>query len=227
MKKHRITVLIPCYNEEDNILKVIDMVKKVDLGYPKEIIVVDDGSEDSSVDKVKTQTVVKLLQHEENQGKGKAIQTGLQHATGDIIVIQDADLEYFPKDIPSLLNPLIKRETDVVYGSRFLGKADGMSISHNFGNKVLSWATRLFYGNSITDMMTGYKAFFRSDLEGISLKSKGFEFEPEITTKLLKMDKKIIEVPISYSYRKKGKAKIGWKDGIICLWWLIKGKFSK
>lgn len=227
VKKHRITILIPCYNEEDSIIEVINMVKNVDLGYPKEIIVVDDGSEDSSVDKVKTQTGVKLLQHDKNQGKGKAIQTGLQHAKGDIVVIQDADLEYFPRDIPALLDPLIKRKTDVVYGSRFIGEADGMSISHSFGNKVLSWATRFFYGNSITDMMTGYKAFFRSDLKGIPLESKGFEFEPEITIKLLKRGKKILEVPISYSYRKKGKAKIGWKDGVICLWWLIKGKFSK
>ncbi|MHA1208294.1 MAG: glycosyltransferase family 2 protein [Candidatus Freyarchaeota archaeon] len=227
MKKPRITILIPCYNEENSILEVINMVKSVDLGYPKEIIVVDDGSEDSSVEKVRTQTGVKLLLHEKNQGKGKAIQTGLKHATGDIVVIQDADLEYFPKDIPLLLAPLIKGEADVVYGSRFLGKPEGMSFSHNIGNRVLSWATRILYGNSITDMMTGYKAFFRTDLEGVSLESRGFEFEPEITVKLLKKGKKITEVPISYSYRKKGKAKIGWKDGVICLWWLIKGKFQK
>ena len=227
MKKPRITILIPCYNEENSILEVINMVKSVDLGYPKEIIVVDDGSEDSSVEKIRTQTGVKLLLHEKNQGKGKAIQTGLKHATGDIVVIQDADLEYFPKDIPLLLAPLIKGEADVVYGSRFLGKPEGMSFSHNIGNRVLSWATRILYGNSITDMMTGYKAFFRTDLEGVSLESRGFEFEPEITVKLLKKGKKITEVPISYSYRKKGKAKIGWKDGVICLWWLIKGKFQK
>ncbi|MHA1580419.1 MAG: glycosyltransferase family 2 protein [Candidatus Freyarchaeota archaeon] len=227
MKKPRITILIPCYNEENSILEVIDMVKSVDLGYPKEIIVVDDGSEDSSVEKVKTRTGVKLLLHGKNQGKGKAIQTGLKHATGDIVVIQDADLEYFPKDIPLLLAPLIKGEADVVYGSRFLGKPEGMSFSHNIGNRVLSWATRILYGNSITDMMTGYKAFFKTDLEGVSLESRGFEFEPEITVKLLKKGKKITEVPISYSYRKKGKAKIGWKDGIICFWWLIKGKFQK
>jgi len=227
VKKPRITILIPCYNEENSILEVINMVKSVDLGYPKEIIVVDDGSEDSSVEKVRTQTGVKLLLHEKNQGKGKAIQTGLKHATGDIVVIQDADLEYFPKDIPLLLAPLIKGEADVVYGSRFLGKPEGMSFSHNIGNRVLSWATRILYGNSITDMMTGYKAFFRTDLEGVSLESRGFEFEPEITVKLLKKGKKITEVPISYSYRKKGKAKIGWKDGVICLWWLIKGKFQK
>nr|MDO8077713.1 glycosyltransferase family 2 protein [Candidatus Freyarchaeota archaeon] len=227
MKKLRITILIPCYNEENSILEVINMVKSVDLGYPKEIIVVDDGSEDSSVEKIRTQTGVKLLLHEKNQGKGKAIQTGLKHATGDIVVIQDADLEYFPKDIPLLLAPLIKGEADVVYGSRFLGKPEGMSFSHNIGNRVLSWATRILYGNSITDMMTGYKAFFRTDLEGVSLESRGFEFEPEITVKLLKKGKKITEVPISYSYRKKGKAKIGWKDGVICLWWLIKGKFQR
>jgi len=227
VKKLRITILIPCYNEENSILEVINMVKSVDLGYPKEIIVVDDGSEDSSVEKIRTQTGVKLLLHEKNQGKGKAIQTGLKHATGDIVVIQDADLEYFPKDIPLLLAPLLKREADVVYGSRFLGKPEGMSFSHNIGNRVLSWATRILYGNSITDMMTGYKAFFRTDLEGVSLESRGFEFEPEITVKLLKKGKKITEVPISYSYRKKGKAKIGWKDGVICLWWLIKGKFQK
>jgi len=227
VKKPRITILIPCYNEENSILEVINMVKSVDLGYPKEIIVVDDGSEDSSVEKIRTQTGVKLLLHEKNQGKGKAIQTGLKHATGDIVVIQDADLEYFPKDIPLLLAPLIKGEADVVYGSRFLGKPEGMSFSHNIGNRVLSWATRILYGNSITDMMTGYKAFFRTDLEGVSLESRGFEFEPEITVKLLKKGKKITEVPISYSYRKKGKAKIGWKDGVICLWWLIKGKFQR
>jgi len=138
VKKPRITILIPCYNEENSILEVINMVKSVDLGYPKEIIVVDDGSEDSSVEKIRTQTGVKLLLHEKNQGKGKAIQTGLEHATGDIVVIQDADLEYFPKDIPLLLAPLIKGEADVVYGSRFLGKPEGMSFSHNIVNRVLS-----------------------------------------------------------------------------------------
>ncbi|MEM2135602.1 MAG: glycosyltransferase family 2 protein [Candidatus Freyarchaeota archaeon] len=227
MEGLKITVLIPCYNEENNILEVIDLVKKVDLGYPKEIIVIDDGSEDSSVDKIKTQTGIKLLQHKKNLGKGKAIQTGLSHATGDIIVIQDADLEYFPNDIPRLLEPLIKGQADAVYGSRFLGVADGMSFSHNFGNRLLSWVTRLLFKNSITDIMTGYKVFFKKALDGISLQCKGFELEPEITVKLLKKGKRIVEVPISYSYRRKGKAKIGWKDGVICLWWLIKGKFSK
>ncbi len=227
MEEIKITILIPCYNEENNILEIIDLVKKVDLGYPKEIIVIDDGSEDSSVEKIKTQTGIKLLQHKKNLGKGKAIQTGLLHATGDIIVIQDADLEYFPNDIPRLLEPLIKGQADAVYGSRFLGVADGMSFSHNFGNRLLSWATRLLFRNSITDIMTGYKVFFKKALDGISLKCKGFELEPEITVKLLKNGKRILEVPISYCYRRKGKAKIGWKDGIICLWWLIKGKLSK
>ncbi len=227
MEKLKVTVLIPCYNEENNILEIIDLVKRVDLGYPKEIIVIDDGSEDSSVDKIKTQTGIKLLQHKKNLGKGKAIQTGLSHATGDIIVIQDADLEYFPNDIPRLLEPLIKGQADAVYGSRFLGVADGMSLSHNFGNRFLSWATRLLFKNSITDIMTGYKVFFKNALDGISLDCKGFELEPEITVKLLKKGKRVVEVPISYRYRRKGKAKIGWKDGVICLWWLIKGKFSK
>ena len=167
-----------------------------------------------------------LIEHEVNQGKGAALQTGFKHAIGDIILIQDADMEYHPKDIPSLVEPILSDEADVVYGSRFRGEGiHTMSWSHRFGNKGLSIATRLLYGFKTTDMETGYKAFKREIINGISLKAKSFNIEPELTAHFSKMKARFVEIPISYKYREKGNAKISWKDGVIALWWLIKLRF--
>ncbi|MBS7288576.1 MAG: glycosyltransferase family 2 protein [Candidatus Freyarchaeota archaeon] len=218
---------MPCFNEEGTISEVIERVKRVDLGLEKEIVVVDDGSTDSSFEKASSHSGVVVVRHERNMGKGAAVKTGIAHSTGDIVVIQDADLEYLPEDIPGLLAPLLRGEADVVYGSRFIGSIEEMSLSHRLGNRVLSWTTRLFFGSKITDMMTGYKAFKREAVEGLELRARRFEFEPEVTAKLLKRGAKIVEVPIKYSVRKSGEAKIRWRDGLTCLWWLLKEKLRR
>lgn len=221
----KISVVIPCFNEADSISDVLTQLSnaRLDLG---EIIAVDDGSTDGTAEIIRRARNVTLIQHERNLGKGAAIRTGLDNVTSDIVVIQDADGEYSPNDIRALTRPIFDGKADVVYGSRFQGSIQGMSTSHLIGNKALTWATEILYWTKITDMMTGYKAFKRSMLDGLKLESRGFEFEPEITSKLLKKNAKIVEVPISYSYRKKGRAKIGWKDGFKALWWLIKCRFS-
>nr|HDO80176.1 glycosyltransferase family 2 protein [Candidatus Bathyarchaeota archaeon] len=222
----KVSIIIPCFNEEATISEVIERVKRVDLGVEKEIIVVDDGSTDESFDEARKHDGIILVRHERNMGKGAAVRTGIRHSTGNVIVIQDADMEYFPEDIPALIAPILRREADVAYGSRFLGSIKGMSLSHYVGNQILSWATRILFGANVTDMMTGYKAFRRDVIEGLKLKSKGFEFEPEVTAKLLKRGVKIVETPIVYSVRRNGVAKIRWSDGVVCLWWLIKEKIK-
>jgi len=221
----KITVIIPCFNEASSISDVLNQLLSSQLDL-KEVIVVDDGSTDGTTEVVRRAPGVTLIQHQRNLGKGAAIQTGLDNATGDIIVIQDADGEYCPKDIPALTKPIVDGKADIVYGSRFLGSISDMRKSHLIGNKALTWATEILYWTNITDMMTGYKAFKRPVLEGIKLESRGFEFESEITSRLLRKNMKIAEVPITYSYRKKGRAKIGWKDGFKSLWWLIKCRFQ-
>jgi len=218
----KVSVIIPCYNEEDTIAETINRVKNVSISYEKEILVVDDNSTDDSVKITQRFTGVRLLQHTVNRGKGAAVQTGVASATGDIIVIQDADLEYNPREIPKLIEPIVKGETEIVYGSRFLGACKGMSKSHFLGNKVLSLTASILYSSKITDIMTAHKVFRTSILKGVQLNSKGFEFEVEITAKVLNRHLKIVEIPIIYKYRESGKAKIRWKDGLKSLWWLFK-----
>lgn len=220
------SIIVPCYNEEETIAATVEKVKDVDLDCGKEILVVDDGSTDNSASIVEKIKGVKLIRHDENRGKGSAVKTGVKLATGDIIVIQDADLEYPPEEIPKLIKPILENKVDAVYGSRFLGSHKGMSASHFLGNKVLSLATRILYNARITDVMTGHKAFLREALDNVELKAKRFEFEPEVTAKVLQKRYSIIEVPITYEYRKRGKAKISWKDGIVSIWWLLKSRLT-
>ena len=224
-KNMRITVIIPCFNEANSVTDVISQLLSTGLDL-KEVIVVDDGSTDGTTEVIRRTPGVTLIRHERNRGKGAAIRTGLDNASGDAIIIQDADGEYSPKDIPALIKPIAEGKADVVYGSRFLGSIRDMSTSHLIGNKALTWATEILYWTRITDVMTGYKVFRRYALDGIKLESKGFEFEPEITSRILRKNIKIVEIPISYSYREKGIAKIGWKDGFKALWWLIKCRFQ-
>ena len=228
----KLTVIIPVYNERKTIKTIINAVSKVKLAIDKEIVIIDDHSTDGT-DKVLAkikQKNVRIFRHAKNQGKGMAIRTGLSKAKGDLIIIQDADLEYDPKSYPALIKPILDGETRVVYGSRFMGNTLKMVGKHKtilphhlIGNKLLTWATNLLYGRWISDMETCYKVFRRDCIDNIKLKSKKFDFEPEVTAKLLKSGEKIIEIPITYSPRgfEEGK-KINWRDGLMALWTLIK-----
>ena len=223
----KITILIPCFNEEDTIGQVIERVMDIENSFEKEVIVVNDGSTDGSEQKVRElgNDQVRLISHPRNRGKGAAIRTGIENATGQIIVIQDADLEYFPENIPRLVKPILEDKADIVFGSRFLGTIRGMSFRHRIGNRVLSATTSFLYETRITDVMTGHKAFNIRDAKDIQLDCKRFETELELTVKFLKRHKRILEVPIPYEYRRKGKSKISWKDGFTALFWLLKSRF--
>ena len=231
MKK--LSIIIPVYNEEKTISEIINKVKKAKLGnIIKEIIVIDDSSTDNTkkiLSKIKDKKI-KIFFHQKNQGKGCAIRTGLNHATGDIILIQDADLEYDPKEYQKLLAPILENKTKVVYGSRLeriRKDLKNMYKLHYIGNIFLTITTNLLYGAKITDMETGYKVFRKEVIDNIRLKAKRFDFEPEITAKMLKRGYKIKEVPIDFLARKfdEGK-KITWRDGLKALYYLIKYRFT-
>ena len=228
----KLSIIIPAYNEEKTILKVISRVKNAKLGnIKKEVIVVDDFSTDGTkrvLSKLKNKGM-KIFFHEKNQGKGAAIRTALKHATGDVILIQDADLEYDPKEYKKLIKPIIEGKAKVVYGSRFESirkNLEKMYKLHYFGNLFLTVMTNILYGAKITDMETGYKVFRKEVIEGIKLRARRFDFEPEITAKILKKGYKIMEVPIDFMGRKfsEGK-KITWKDGVKALYYLLKYRF--
>ena len=222
-----LSIVIPAYNEEQTIASVLEEIQKLELDLDTEIVVVDDGSTDRTVEVARKFSKTKIIRHKRNQGKGAAIRTGIQHAKGEIIVLQDADLEYFPKDIPDLVKPIIEKKADVVFGSRFIGKMDGMSVSHLLGNKVLTYLTRILFRVPLTDIETGYKVFSREVVDCLDLVSGGFEIEPEIVTKTLQGNYRLIEIPIHYRYRKKGESKISWRDGIKSLIYLVKAKIGK
>lgn len=237
-----ISILIPVFNEEKTILKILTRVKKANtLGLKKEIIIINDGSTDQSQTKISQfkdqnpQLNLKSIKHQKNQGKGAALQSGFKSATGQILLIQDADLEYHPRYYPKLLKPILKNKTQVVYGSRLMkmnlvlfGKNRTPFPIHFIANKFLSFLTRLLFSFSITDMETGYKVISRQVYKKLHLTSKGFECEPEITAKILKLGFKIIEVPITTQPRgyQEGK-KITFQDGIKALISLFKFRFQK
>ncbi|MDA3898312.1 MAG: glycosyltransferase family 2 protein [Desulfobacteraceae bacterium] len=220
-----LSVVIPAYNEEETIMEIIDRV--LDSPFKKEVIVVDDGSTDNTrhiLSKIEN-SVIKVIFHENNAGKGSAVQTGFDAATGDIIVIQDADLEYNPDEYPVLLNPILSGNADVVYGSRFGGHGEHRVLYfwHYVGNRFLTLLSNMFTDLNLTDMETCYKAFSRQALQGIRINEKRFGFEPEITAYIAKKKLRIYEVPISYYGRtyEEGK-KINWKDGFRALWCIFK-----
>ena len=243
----RLSIIMPVYNERETLEEIVRRVRAVDLTVAdsdrqssvrapivleREIVIVDDGSTDG------TRTILdewranpppdmQIIYHEHNGGKGAALRTGFQHATGDILVIQDADLEYDPRDYVDLLEPLLDGRTSVVYGSRFMGgPRSAMSLSHTVGNKLLTVFTNLLFGTSLTDMETCYKCFQREVILDIPLHSRRFEIEPEITAKILKRGHSIFEVPIRYNGREfhEGK-KITWRDGFSAISTLIKYRF--
>ncbi len=225
----KLSVLMPVYNERDTIREIVQRV--LATGIPHEVIIVDDGSTDGTreilAEMDSRDARVRIFFHEQNQGKGAAVRTALQHATGDIVLIQDADLEYDPRHYPFLLQPIQEGIADVVYGSRFLGAPRRPILFWNMvGNKILTLLTNILYNNILSDMETGYKVFRREVIQNIPLHAKRFDFEPEITAKLLKRKVRIYEVPIAFNPRdySEGK-KIGLKDAFEALWTLIKYRF--
>ncbi len=232
----KLSIIIPVYNEEKTVQAAINKVYQVKLpSIAKEIIVINDGSTDSSKFKVQSLKLkeVKLISHSKNLGKGAAIRTGLKIARGDLVVIQDADLEYNPEDYNKLLEPILKKRASVVYGTRlktyplkFWGGNKTILPTHLIANRFLTFLTNLLYGSQLTDMETCYKIFKKEIFKKILIKSNRFDFEPEITAKILKLNIPIIEVPIEVRPRTymEGK-KINWLDGFIAIWTLVKYKF--
>ncbi len=224
----KLSVIVPVFNERNTVAEVIRRMRTVQLPLDREILIVDDGSDDGTrhvLSQVGDSTV-RVLLHDRNRGKGAAIRTALGHVRGDLVLIQDADLEYDPEDWPKLLAPAMKGRATVVYGSRFTGERRNMLILHWIGNRFLSLITNLLYNSTLSDMETCYKLFDRRVLDGITLHAERFEFEPEVTAKVLRQGIRIYEVPISYTGRElyEGK-KITWRDGFAAIRTLIKYRF--
>lgn len=224
----KISVIIPAYNEIHTIREIIQRVQNT--GLVDEIVVVDDGSVDGTRDILRDldgKNGLQVILHERNQGKGAAVVTGFKNATGDVFIIQDADLEYDPRDYPELIQPIEEGLADVVYGSRFMGAPRRATMFwHMVANKLLTFMTNLLYDNILTDMETGYKVFRREIVDGMTIHAKRFDFEPEFTAKILKRKVRIFEVPIRFNPRdySEGK-KIGIKDAFAAVWTLLKYRF--
>jgi glycosyltransferase involved in cell wall biosynthesis len=226
----KLSILMPVYNERETLSEILRQVRAVPLpGVEKEIVAVDDGSTDGSRDILAQEAQagdLRAFYHEQNRGKGAAVRTAIEQATGDILIIQDADLEYDPRDYPALIRPIVEGRVTVAYGSRFLGPRKAMLFWHMLGNKLLTLTTNILYNAILSDMETCYKCFRADVVKDIPLRSRRFDFEPEITAKVLKRGHRIFEVPISYYGREyhEGK-KISWRDAPLAFWTLIKYRF--
>lgn len=232
----KLSVVIPAYNEEASIAEVVERVRQVDLGaLEREILVVDDGSRDRTREVLKTLRGVRALFHESNRGKGAAVRTGLAAATGDIVLIQDADLEYDPRDHPAVLKPILEGRTEAVLGSRFIrsrpsfffGDRQSPFFTHYLGNLLIIHVTNGLYGNDATDYEGCYKAFTKRLVDSIPIEAEGFEYDNELVCKLLRRGHRLAEVPIRYAPRtyEAGK-KIRWTDGLVILWTILKWRFK-
>jgi glycosyltransferase involved in cell wall biosynthesis len=218
----KLSVIIPVYNENKTIGEIIRQLKEV-KGFDKEIIVIDDYSTDDTSKVINLIKDITVIQHAKNQGKGAAIRTGIAKATGDYILVQDADLEYDPQDVLSMIKPIIQGKAEVVYGSRFTGPRRNMFFWHWMGNQFLTLVTNILYNTTLSDMETCYKLIPLKLIKSLNLRAERFEFEPEVTAKILKRNIRIWEVPISYAGREYNQGKkITWRDGIPALWTLIK-----
>ncbi len=229
----KLSVIVPVYNEEDTIEEIVARVLAVEIAdVEKELIIVDDGSSDGTRRAIdasawRSDPRIHVRENAINLGKGAAIRLGLKFADGEVILIQDADLELDPRDYPVLLAPLMKGEADIVYGSRFLREAPALSLQARLANWLLTAVTNVLFFARLTDMETGYKVFRRESLRGIRLRCVGFDFEPEFTARLLLAGARIQEVPISYNPRRTedGK-KIRWVDGVDALWVLVRCRLT-
>jgi glycosyltransferase involved in cell wall biosynthesis len=227
----KLSVVVPVYNERNTLVEILRRMRNVRLpeGIDREIIVVDDGSSDGTREVLKqlSDSTVRVVAHPENRGKGAAVRTGFGVATGDYVLVQDADLEYDPDDWPKLLHPVLRGKARVVYGSRFTGERRNMLFLHWVGNRFLSLTTNVLYNTTLSDMETCYKLIDKSLIDQLHLRADKFDIEPEITAKILKRKVRIYEVPISYTGREfdEGK-KITWRDGFSALATLVKYRFT-
>jgi glycosyltransferase involved in cell wall biosynthesis len=242
----KLSIIMPVYNEIGTITEILQRARAVQLKVPvgygpddgtvvefeREVVIVDDGSTDGTREILRGlegEPNLRLVLHERNQGKGAAVRTGLQHASGDVMLVQDADLEYDPRDYVALLQPIVEGRSQVVYGSRFRGgPTKAMFFWHMIGNRGLTLVTNVLYNTILSDMETCYKVFTREVAEQLNLRAPGWGFDPEITAQILRRGYRIYEVPISYTGREfeEGK-KISWRDGLIVLWTLIKYRFIR
>jgi len=224
----KLSVIVPVFDERNTVVEIVRRMRAVELPVDLEIVIVDDGSTDGTRDVLRqlADSTVRVITHGANRGKGAAIRSGLAHVTGDLVLVQDADLEYDPEDWPKLLTPILRGKARVVYGSRFTGERRNMLFLHWVGNRFLSLVTNVLYNTTLSDMETCYKLFDRTLLDGVTLRAQRFEFEPEVTAKILRRGIRIYEVPISYTGREfdEGK-KITWRDGFVALWTLVKYRF--
>ena len=228
----RLSIIIPAYNEAATIRPIIEKIKAVDLGnLEREIIVVDDGSKDGTRELLKTITGIKYIFHEKNLGKGGAVKTGFKNATGDIVLVQDADLEYDPRDYPALIAPILSGEVEVTNGVRIKPEYDSRRgtvsyILHWLGNELITWTTNLLYLHYASEYEACYKAFTNKLIKSIEIKTNNFDFDNELVCKILKEGYKIQDVPVRYYPRgyEEGK-KINWRHGFLILWTIIKYRF--
>ena len=225
-----LSVIVPVYNERNTVTEIIRRIRAVRVPLEVDVVVVDDGSTDGT-EKVLSalqDSTVRVITHDQNRGKGAAVRTGIASAKGDLVIIQDADLEYDPKDWPRMLEPILEGKAKVVYGSRFTGERKNMLPSHWVGNRILALMTNLLYSSTLSDMETCYKLFDRKVLDGMTINSNRFDFEPEITAKVLRRGYRIYEVPVSYAGREVSEGKkISWRDGIAALVALLRYRLTR